>query len=120
MSSKEPMTGEEFGALIRRLRKERSLSMEGLARAADLSLGYIQTIEKGTRHPSLSSMKALARAMGLSVRDLLGGHEESYSEEVKEFARSFDQLPEGVREAILTLLRQPSRRPPPKPPRDCA
>lgn len=102
----EPMTGQEFGALVRRLRMERNLTIEGLARLSGLTLGYVATIEKGDRQPCLSTLSALARGMGMSVRALLGGSEEQYSDEVKAFARAIATADEPLRKAILLLLGQ--------------
>ncbi len=119
-SLEEPITGQAFGALIRRVRKERGFTMEGLARASGLSLGYVATIEKGDRHPSLSSLRALAHGMGMSVWALLGGRNEKYSADVMEFAKVIETADEPLRNAIALLLGQWVKEAQHKMPNGCA
>lgn len=109
MKEGEPITAGELGALIRRLRKERGMTSEELAHRAGLTVGYVGTIERGARHPSLSTLRALSQAMGIRVRDLLGGHEEKYSPEEIEFGRLMSEAPERLQEAMRVLLGRCSR-----------
>src|SRR3954468_11421852 len=46
---------ERFGQLVQRLRKEKHMSVEELARDADLSVGTIRAIEQARRAPSEES-----------------------------------------------------------------
>ncbi len=46
---------QRFGQLVQRLRKERRMSVEDLARDADLAVGTIRAIEQGRRAPSKES-----------------------------------------------------------------
>jgi transcriptional regulator with XRE-family HTH domain len=57
---------------IRKLRKERKLTLETLAEKADVSKPYLSMIEKGRRKsPSLPVLRRIARALQVSVSDLL-------------------------------------------------
>jgi transcriptional regulator with XRE-family HTH domain len=60
-----------FGRSIRSLRKQRGLSQEALAEACGLSRNYISDIERGVRNPGLLALVALARALRVSLRELL-------------------------------------------------
>jgi transcriptional regulator with XRE-family HTH domain len=60
-----------FGRSIRSLRKQRGLSQETLAEACGLSRNYISDIERGIRNPGLLALIALARALRVSLRELL-------------------------------------------------
>jgi transcriptional regulator with XRE-family HTH domain len=60
-----------FGRSIRSLRKQRGLSQESLAEACGLSRNYISDIERGVRNPGLLVMVALAKALKVSLRELV-------------------------------------------------
>ncbi len=52
-----------LGEKIQRLREERKLSRNKLARLADLTYSTIYNIEEGKRGGDLSSIQAIARAL---------------------------------------------------------
>jgi len=60
-----------FGRSIRMLRKQRGLSQEDLAEAAGMSRNYISDIERGVRNPGLLALIALAKALKVSLRELV-------------------------------------------------
>jgi transcriptional regulator with XRE-family HTH domain len=64
---------EDVGAVLRRLRTDRSLSMRQLARLADLSQPFLSNIENGRSMPSISTLYRLAEALGVSAQELLPG-----------------------------------------------
>lgn len=59
-----------FGARLRALRLERGISQESLANAADLDRSYVGGVERGERNVSLRNIDRLARALGVSPKDL--------------------------------------------------
>lgn len=60
-----------FGERLRALREERALTQAALARAAGLSQGNLARIENGDRSPTLGSLAKLARALGLTLAELV-------------------------------------------------
>lgn len=60
-----------FGKRLRRLREERGLTQEKLARAADLATGFVSEIERGVTMVSLNTILKLAHGLGCSPADLL-------------------------------------------------
>src|SRR5918999_356488 len=57
---------------VRRLRKERGLTQEEVARRAGLTLNSYGDIERGhVRDPHLSSLEAIAQALGVSIEALV-------------------------------------------------
>jgi transcriptional regulator with XRE-family HTH domain len=60
-----------FGRSIRRLRKQRGLSQEDLAEASGMSRNYVSDIERGVRNPGLLALVALAKALKVSLRELV-------------------------------------------------
>jgi transcriptional regulator with XRE-family HTH domain len=57
---------------VRRLRKEAGLTQEEVARRAQLTLQSYGSIERGhVRDPHLSSLEAIARALGVPVEELI-------------------------------------------------
>ncbi len=62
-----------LGRRVRTLREKRSLSQEQLAEEAQLHWTYVSRIERGRRNPSLNTLGRLARALGVSLAQLVTG-----------------------------------------------
>jgi transcriptional regulator with XRE-family HTH domain len=62
---------KDFGEKLRAVRKQKGLSQEGLALACELDRTYIGGVERGERNISLVNIYRIARALGVSPRDLL-------------------------------------------------
>jgi len=56
---------------IRRLRKDKQLSQEGLAELTGLHRTYVGAVERAERNVTLSTLTSFARALNTSVPDLL-------------------------------------------------
>src|ERR1700678_2950114 len=69
---------------IRSLRLRNGLSQRQLALRMSVPRTYVSKIENEKATPTLSSLKRLARALEVSVPDLLSGGERSRQEEVLE------------------------------------
>jgi transcriptional regulator with XRE-family HTH domain len=65
---------EELGDRIRRYREEKGLSLSELALRANVSKGYLSTIENDPhrKRPSAQTLYAVAKALGVAMSDLLG------------------------------------------------
>ena len=61
---------QKFGNRVRMLRKSKGWSQEGFADQCGLHRTYIGAIERGERNVSLNNIHAIAKALGLSVKDL--------------------------------------------------
>lgn len=72
------------GQRIRRLREQRQLSLRALARLCGLSTNAISLIERGENSPTVSSLHALATALGVSITDFF----ENKGEQAVIFVRS--------------------------------
>ena len=59
-----------FGESLRRIRKERGLSMESLANMAEIELSQIYRIETGKINPKLTTILIIANALQISPKDL--------------------------------------------------
>ena len=64
-----------FGEQVWKLRKARGLSQEELAELAQLHRNYIGGIERGDRNVALLNILRLAKALGVSLSELLEGIE---------------------------------------------
>ena len=56
---------------LKELRKERGWTQPVLAKKAGLSAGYIARVETGRHDPKLSTLVKLAKALDVSVSELL-------------------------------------------------
>jgi len=62
-----------LGKSVRTRRESAGLTQEQLGDKAGLDPTYISGIERGVRNPSLLSIERLARALGVSISELLNG-----------------------------------------------
>ena len=62
---------KKFGDNLRRLRLEREISQEKLAEIADLHRTYVGSVERGERNVSLVNIERLAKALEISVNELM-------------------------------------------------
>jgi transcriptional regulator with XRE-family HTH domain len=62
-----------FAANLWRIRRERDLSQERLAYAADLNMTHVAKIERSEREPGVRTVSKLALALHVSVADLFDG-----------------------------------------------
>ena len=60
-----------FGAAVRELRKEMNVSQEDFAERAGLHRTYISDLERGKRNVSLENIEKIAKALNLSMADLM-------------------------------------------------
>lgn len=65
-----------FGSRLRRLRQDQKLTMEQLAESVGVSKSYIWALEnnpeKRTQRTSATVMNSLAKALGVTLQDLMG------------------------------------------------
>ncbi|MBN2051642.1 MAG: cupin domain-containing protein [Spirochaetales bacterium] len=61
---------EELGKNIRRIRKDKGITIQDLAAATALSPSFISRMERGDLNPSIASVKKIADALGIQVASL--------------------------------------------------
>ena len=64
-------SGEQFGEILRKLRKEKGLTQGALATACDLDRTYVSLLERGLRQPTLSTLFSIARALGVNPSSIV-------------------------------------------------
>jgi transcriptional regulator with XRE-family HTH domain len=94
----------KFGAELRRHREEAGLTLAALAERSGLSVGYISLIERGERDPSISTVTALAKALGISPGEFLKPMPKM-GPIATHFAEVFDLAPPDAQEAIIMIIR---------------
>ncbi|MGN6535910.1 MAG: helix-turn-helix domain-containing protein [Mesorhizobium sp.] len=60
-----------FATNLRRIRKERGISQEDLAKQARLSRAYMSTLEHGLKSPTLDTVESLAKALRIAPEELV-------------------------------------------------
>jgi len=61
----------KLGEKIKKIRKENGLSQEQLATKSKLHRTYISDIERGDRNVSIRNIEKIAKALGVTISDLL-------------------------------------------------
>lgn len=62
---------DAFALVLRRYRTAMKLTQEVLAEKADLHPTYVSLLERKLRNPTLNVSQALAKAMGISLTQLI-------------------------------------------------
>ena len=62
---------KQFGKKVRQIRLDKGLSQGDIARRLKLHRSYISGIERGVRNPSLGVVEKIAKALNVSVDNLL-------------------------------------------------
>lgn len=71
----------EIGPRIRELREASGMSLRGLARASGLSVGFLSQVERGISSIALTSLRAVADALGHPMSELFEADSEVSSDE---------------------------------------
>ena len=61
----------QFGKKLREVRLKKKLSQGDVARILGVHRSYISGLERGRRNPSLVTVHKVAKALGVSVNELL-------------------------------------------------
>ena len=61
---------KDFGSNLRKVRKEKSITQEKLAFSVGIEISQISRIERGILNTSISTIKAIATALEMEVKDL--------------------------------------------------
>ncbi len=75
-SEQEKVLEVAIGREVREYRKKLGITVADLATATGLSLGMLSKIENGVTSPSLTTLQAIARALGIQMTDLFRRFEE--------------------------------------------
>jgi len=106
VASSQIEVDQQIGAGLRRLRRERSLSLVDLAARTHLSIGFLSQIERGKSSPTLRALVSMADALGVGLGDLFppaGASSDRTATIVRGAARSELQLwRSGIRKQLLT------------------
>jgi transcriptional regulator with XRE-family HTH domain len=89
---------------VRRRREALRITLLELGERSDLTASYIGGIELGNRDPSLTTIYALAKGLGISASEFFSSVADltPASEEV---GRLFDQAEPEIQKVILAMLR---------------
>jgi transcriptional regulator with XRE-family HTH domain len=61
-----------FGKKLKSLRMSKNYTLEQLAIEADMEISQVHRIEKGKVNPTLTTLNALAKALGITLSELVG------------------------------------------------
>ncbi|MHB9124992.1 MAG: helix-turn-helix transcriptional regulator [Armatimonadota bacterium] len=89
---------------VKRRRKELGLSQEALADLAGISRNSIAYIETRSENPSLNVMARIARALGMSVPELLTSSKGQSLKSAEQIAILVDNLNEDDTEYVMKAI----------------
>ncbi len=106
------MSELDIGGIVRQFRLARGITLQELARRANISQSFLSRVERNRVDPSVKTLIAVAKALGVSASIFLQGPEAKRSERiqfVRRAERSVRYVQDG-RIAIHTLARSPDKK----------
>src|SRR3984957_1158420 len=98
---------ERIAAWIRTFRLRRNLTLAQLSELSGVSVGHLSRLENGTRTPTVRLLLQLARALGVSIGELVG---ETSQQSIVHISRSVDRRTIEADDTSLQSLSDPSLR----------
>lgn len=96
-----------LGAKIKKLRKQKSLTLEQLAEQIGSGKSYIWEIEnKGVKRPSAEKLAQIAKALDVTTDYLIDNDQTEITDEQEKevFFRKLGQLEKGDRDKIMDMI----------------
>ena len=63
--------GQKLGRNLKRIRKEKGISQGDIVRSLGMDRAFISNIENGKTNPTLATIAKLAKAVGVSIEELI-------------------------------------------------
>jgi transcriptional regulator with XRE-family HTH domain len=108
MTNDERTFFQELGLRIAKLRKERGITQCHLAEILGVSQQTITSFEKGRRRVPVSLLPVLAKALALSVEELLGEHPQPRKRgpapKLLQQMELINQLPKAKQRFVMQML----------------
>lgn len=98
-----------IGENIRQIRKAKGLTQKEVVLSAGFDTGQYSRIENGKTDPSVSTLKKIAKAIGVPLADLFANESDlkevkSYDKTLMEKVTLLDSLEEEEKQTIYTML----------------
>ena len=103
----------ELGQRLRFIRKENRLTLKKLSQLSGLSVPYLSDIERNVVNPSVDTLRKVAEAYNISVKDLISGVEglgesshTDYPEGFQSFLKKYEtqyQINDDWKESLLKV-----------------
>ena len=68
---------ENIGENIKKIRKENKLTLQDIADATDLSLGYLSKLERNISSPTINNLQKICKALDITMTELVSQVEEN-------------------------------------------
>lgn len=90
---------------LNEIRKLKGLSIEDVAKNANLPKGTVEKVLFGiVKHPRIDTMEAIEKALGITSDKIEYKNEEQYTEQEKRLVKAFRTLIPSMQENILELV----------------
>ncbi len=101
----------QFGENFKRIRKRKKMSQDAVAESSETSPSYISAVETGKANPTLATVEALAKGLGVDVADLFlflasKATPEQIRDRLKEIVDAADNKSlRAIYDAVLTVFK---------------
>lgn len=83
----------EFGQRVKKVRKEKTMTLEELSKRSDVSKSMLSQIEREEKKPTIQVASQIAAGLGVTVSQLLGEHKNQEAAVIRKSQRPFQRNP---------------------------
>lgn len=115
------MVSENLGQRIRKIRKEKKMSLSAVSKQAEISVAYLSKIERDEANPTVEVLERLAEVLQMTLDEIAAGlRSDSYSLEdlpetlrqfIEEYGDKFAELKDPDWQRMLSSVRLRGRYP---------
>lgn len=97
----------EIGERLRNIRESKKMSIYKLSQETGISHNHISDLERGTRKPSVDTLRRLIEPLGITLSELFSESDEIIylSEKERELIHNFRTLSNNQSEILLKLIK---------------
>jgi transcriptional regulator with XRE-family HTH domain len=98
------LENNNFGKLIKKIRKSKKITQEDLAEKIEMQTSYISKIERGAVEPRLNTILKLKNALNISGNKIIGEADQNLIDKLRIRFEEIEKMPNDKQKYIIEFL----------------